>query len=246
MKALSVVIITKNEAHNLGRCIASVATIADEIIVADSQSSDNTTTIAKKMGATVHSIVWKGYVETKNEANALAKNDWILSLDADEALTPALCIEIEKLAYNPSDIYFLNRKTYLGAKWIQHCGWFPDVKPRIFNRRFTAWEGHLVHERLHIPQQAIQVKLAQCFNHYSFSSAQDMEARMLKYAKLEAEQLKKSLPIFGRLWMYTAPVIKFIKVYFIKKGYKDGTEGLQIARTMALARYYKYYWAYNN
>src|ERR1700748_1157315 len=141
MVKISVVIITFNEEKNIGRCLNSVRNIADEIIVADSFSTDNTVSIAKGYDAKVISRAFVGYAEQKNHATQQAANDWILSLDADEELTPALEHSIAEFKKDPKhNVYQMPRLTNYCGKWIKHCGWYPDKQTRLYDRTKGKWE----------------------------------------------------------------------------------------------------------
>ena len=133
---LSVVIITFNEAGHIRQCLESVRSVADEVIVLDSYSTDDTVMLAEQAGARVYRQAFKGYGVQKNDANRLAAHTWVLSLDADEVLTPELAAEIQafKNTVPPADAYAIPRlNNYLG-KWLRHGGWYPDAKIRLFNR----------------------------------------------------------------------------------------------------------------
>src|ERR1044072_8351437 len=134
---ISVIIITLNEEKNIGRCLDSVQPVADEIVVLDSFSSDNTLAIARSKGAIIHQYPFNGYIEQKNKALTYAVNDYVLCLDADEALDEKLENAILQLKANatPSVAYTMNRGTYYCGKFIKHGSWYPDRKLRLFNRR---------------------------------------------------------------------------------------------------------------
>lgn len=135
MVKLSVVIITFNEESNLARCLESVKDIADELIVVDSYSTDNTVSIAQKFAATVVQRAFTGYTDQKDFATRQASNDWILSLDADEAVTPELIKSILAVKASPeNNVYQMSRLTNYCGKWIRHCGWYPDKQTRLYNR----------------------------------------------------------------------------------------------------------------
>ena len=151
MLKLSVVIITLNEEKNIERCLQSVKDIADEIIVVDSYSDDRTEEICSEFGVKFIQQKFKGYVDQKNDGNALASHDYILSLDADEALSEELAASISQVKENwQFDAYAMNRLTSYCGKWIRHSGWYPDRKSRLFDRRKARWTGHLVHERVEV------------------------------------------------------------------------------------------------
>ena len=148
MEKLSVVIITFNESANIGRCIDSVKNVADDIVVVDSFSDDDTTNICINKGARVVEHAFEGHVEQKNYAITQAKYSLILSLDADEALTENLSEEILKIKANPEhDGYYFNRLNYYCGRWIKHSGWYPDKKLRLFDSRKGSWKGINPHDK---------------------------------------------------------------------------------------------------
>ena len=148
---IAALIIARNEAANIERCIASLRGVADEILVLDSDSTDDTVALARAAGATVTEVVWKGYAQTKNEGHLLTRAPYILSVDADESLSEGLRAEI--LAVKPrlkGEAYAMPRLNWYCGRWIRHCGWYPDPKIRLFPRE-TRWEGEFVHETLVLP-----------------------------------------------------------------------------------------------
>ncbi|MFI5196474.1 MAG: glycosyltransferase family 2 protein, partial [Chitinophagales bacterium] len=174
MICISIVIITLNEERNLARCLDSVKDVADEIIIVDSYSTDNTTAIARNYNAKIIEHAFMGYGEQKNFADSQAAHDWILSLDADEALSPELQKSILEIKKDPRyDVYQMPRLTNYCGRWIKHCGWYPDKKLRLFNRTTGAWKGGKIHEywALHDTKQnagALQGNLLQ-YSYYSIS-----------------------------------------------------------------------------
>lgn len=239
---LSVVIITRNEEKNIYRCLTSVNKIADDIVVIDSGSVDKTEEICLKAGARFISKTWEGYAKTKNFANQQAHYDWILSLDADEELSEELQNEILKIKINPKTHYFIfNRITNYCGQWIKNCGWYPDYKLRIFDRRYAQWEGEYVHEKLKVNEKNAQiVKLKGLCHHYSFNSISDHILQINKYSDLAAQQMfdqnRKPWLIIG----YFKAVFTFFNRYFLKKGFLDGKFGFIICYNTAFAKYLRY------
>ena len=155
MTALSVVIITFNEERNIARCINSVKDIADEIVVVDSYSTDNTKNICSNFDVIFIQRKWEGFSAAKNFANSMSKNDWILSLDADEVLSDQLRETIKNLKFKNEFSYCsFNRLTNYCGSWIRHSNWYPDKKLRLFNRKNSEWSG-LIHEELSVPVNII-------------------------------------------------------------------------------------------
>jgi len=237
---LSVVIITFNEEKNIGRCIDSVLEIADDIVVVDSFSTDRTQEICQEKGVRFFQNKWGGYSDQKNYANSLALYDWIFSIDADEALSKELKKSISETKQGPyAPILRICRITNYCGKWIQHGGWYPDVKVRFFDRRQTYWEG-LIHERLCIQDEsAIPVLKGDCY-HYSYYSLEGHWAQALHFSELAASALFDRNKKAGLLKLWFSPLVKFIRMYLIRLGLLDGKEGFTIARISSYAVFYKY------
>lgn len=242
MHKLSVVIITKNEERNIGRALQSVQNIADEIIVVDSFSEDQTKSICEKF-ANVKFVQtdWKGYAETKNFANSLTTNEFIFSLDADEAPDEALQQEILKeKAKGLSGIYVVNRLTNYCGKWIKHSGWYPDKKIRIFPKSKTKWTGEFVHEELSFEENYQPKELKGHLLHYSYYSFQDHRTRADKYSLLTAQKLAKAGKTAGVLKPYLSALIRFLSMYVFKRGFLDGKMGFKIALISGQSNILKY------
>jgi len=237
MPQISAVIITKNEAANIARCLQSLQTVAEEIVVIDAFSTDDTVKIAQELGAKVIQTKWEGYSQNKNYGNEIAKYDWILSVDADEVLSPKLISNIRALKLQESHIYSINRLNNYCGQWIKHCGWHPDWNNRLFHRKTTKWKGNFVHEKLAFSSNIRSIRLKGLLYHYSYQNSADHWQRIERYAELSAQQLfqdgKKAT--FLKLWM--GPIARFIRTYFIKLGFLDGKAGWTISvRTGFLVR----------
>ena len=223
---LSAIIITLNEERNIGRALESLEGIADEVIVVDSFSTDKTPEIVKNSGAQLIQEEWMGYSATKNFANALATCDYILSIDADEALSPELKNQI--LAQKQkgfSGVYEMNRMTNYLGKWIRYSGWFPDWKVRIFPRDETKWTGEFVHEELEFSSPQKTKRLNGILEHYSYYSYTDHRARADKYSRLTAQKFHAAGKRVGILKPYLSAIGRFVAMYFIKMGFLDGWKG---------------------
>src|SRR5258705_2987328 len=171
MQPLSVVIITFNEEQNIGRCIDSVKKVADEIIVLDSYSTDQTIEIAHSYGVTIFQEKFKGYIGQKNFAMQLASNNYILSLDADEALDESLAASIlEAKKSFVSRAYSMNRCTNFCGRFIRHGLWYPDKKIRLFDRRIAKWDGLNPHDKIEIQNGFVDEHLQGDILHYSFNT----------------------------------------------------------------------------
>jgi glycosyltransferase involved in cell wall biosynthesis len=242
MLSISVVVITYNEEKNLARCLASVAGIADEVIVVDSFSTDGTMQIAESFGARFVSRAFDGYAKQKNFATGLAKNDWILSLDADEELSVDLRRSISAIKDDTSTVLFrIPRLTNYCGKWIKHCGWYPDFQGRLYNRRFGAWEEKMVHEFWKPGDESNNISvLSGDLLHYSFSSIGEHMRKIDKYTELAAREAQTRGRNASVLKVIFSPVWHFISEYFFKMGFLDGYYGFVICRLSAFSAFAKY------
>ena len=147
---ISLTVITLNEEEHLGRCLESVRGVADELIVVDAGSRDRTCAVAARWGARVYKRNWTNYSDQKNFAASQASHEWILSLDADECLSPLLKQQLLEVKAHPapSSAYEFPRRAFYLGRWIRHCGWYPDRKPRLYRRCRARWVGDFVHEHL--------------------------------------------------------------------------------------------------
>lgn len=238
---LSAVIITLNEERNIGRCIDALKPIADEILVVDSYSEDKTESICRQKNIRFIQTEWKGYAATKNYANSLADNDYIFSVDADEAPDENLQSEILALKKSGFDgAYSVNRLTNYCGVWIKNSGWFPDWKVRIFNKNNTHWQGEFVHEELAFSSKIKIKEINGYLLHYSYYNFQEHQERADKYSKLTAKKLYKNGKKANMLKPYLSAIGRFIAMYFIKKGFLDGKMGYKIALISAKSNFIKY------
>jgi len=241
MIKLSIVIITWNEEKNLARCLDSVKEVADEIIIVDSQSTDNTTSIAQNYNAKVFQHVFSGYADQKNFATGQATNDWVLSLDADEALTPRLIESILEVKKNPKHpVFQMPRLTNYCGKWIKHCGWYPDKQTRLYNRTKGKWEDRKVHEFWQLTN-ANETKgtLKGDLQHYSFASISEHLKKIEKYTELAAREAVANGKKAGFIKIRISPRWHFITEYFFKLGFLDGFYGYIICRLSSYSTFYK-------
>lgn len=235
---LSVILITKNEAANLQDCLSSVSW-ADELIVVDSGSSDGTVDIARQFTPYVYSQAWLGFGVQKNLALDYATGDWILSLDADERVTPELRLEIEAaIADGRFDGYLLPRLSQFCGKFVRHSGWYPDPVLRLFKRGAGRFSDSLVHEKVVLVGGL--GRLTHPLLHYSYRSIQDVERKVEHYSTAAAQQMFQN----GKsAWSTTAPLRgawAFVRTYVFKLGFLDGLTGLRIAVMNARTTYLKY------
>lgn len=242
MNKISAVIITYNEGANIERCILSLKSVVDEVIVSDSNSTDNTVAIAKSLGATVIVAPFIGYGATKNRANKAALYDWVLSIDADEALDEQLVSELAKTKQdlNEKSVYIFQRLNNYCGHWINHGGWYPDKKTRLFNKKFVQWNHAEVHEQLDIPSDFIQKTLTGKLLHYSYSTIESHKNKIENYSTRGAEQAFKNGKRASWVKIYASPAFRFFRDYFIKLGFLDGKSGLIIATLTAKEVHLKY------
>lgn len=240
MNSLAVVIITLNEERNIGRCLKSLRDLADEIIVLDAFSTDQTRKICENYPVRFEQRAWEGYAASKNYLNSLVSSDYILSLDADEALSEALYEEIKaEKEKGFSGTYSVNRMTNYMGKWIRHSGWYPDIKPRLFPKAGSYWSGEYVHEALVHPPSNVQI-FNGVLEHYSYYSYEDHRARADKYSLLTAKKFHAKGKKVGPLKPVISALGRFVAMYFIKLGFLDGWKGFKIAQISAQSNVLKY------
>ncbi|MDP4239385.1 MAG: glycosyltransferase family 2 protein [Bacteroidota bacterium] len=241
---LSVIIITYNEERNIERCLKSVLGIADEIVVVDSFSTDQTERICLQYGVKIIQRKFDGYGTQKQFAANQAKFEYVLSLDADEELSEALrgaiLIEKEKWAHT---CYSFNRKNFYCNVPIRFCGWYPDKQVRLFNRLKTNWDNKSVHESIDIQNKREAFHLHGDLNHYTCYSITEHQEKEKKYARINADTLIKEGKHVYLVTPYIKSAFRFLKTYIIKLGILDGYYGLIISKTLAKSSYYKYTWA---
>jgi glycosyltransferase involved in cell wall biosynthesis len=236
---ITATIITLNEERHIARAIESLR-CCDEIVVIDSGSADRTTELAENLGARVIESPWRGYAGQKNWAAERANYDWILSLDADEALSEGLEGEIWNLKKNGPkyDAYTMPRLAQYLGRWILHCGWYPDRKVRLYNRHKASWVGDFVHESVQVRGRLGH--LESNLLHFTCDSLSEHLRTMDRYTTLAAEELVSRKTRVGWRHMILDPAWTFTKTYFVHRGFLDGIEGLTIAYMAALYTFLKY------
>jgi glycosyltransferase involved in cell wall biosynthesis len=238
--SLSAVIIAFNEEKNIARCLDSLCGIADEIVVVNSYSTDNTGAIALSKGARVIEQEFLGYAEQKNFATSQASSNYILSLDADEALSDKLRASITfAKAHWQHDGYSMSRLTNYCGSWIRHGGWYPDKKVRLFDRRLARWRGERLHEGIEIDAKRCG-ELAGDLLHYSFYTISDHLKVIDKYTEIQAQELYDKGARAGLSHLLIRPAFKFFRDYIIKAGFLDGFSGYCVAKLSAKATFVKY------
>ena len=239
MIKLSSVIITFNEEKNIARCIESLKSVADEILVVDSLSTDKTKEISIALGARVIDQKFLGYVEQKNFALKNALYDHVISLDADEALDVVLQIEIQALKKNfRCDGYKFNRLTMYNGFWVRHCGWYPDTKLRIVKRAQANWVGNNPHDALEVNGSIAHIKGD--LLHYSYDSISSHVLQTNKFSTIEAQTLFSKGKRATVLKLVTRPPFQFFKDYILRKGFLDGRYGFIICFINSLYVLLKY------
>jgi glycosyltransferase involved in cell wall biosynthesis len=236
---VSVTIITLNEAEHIAAAIDSAAW-ADEIIVVDSGSTDDTVAIAGHKGARVSMRAWNGYVDQKNHAAMLAANDWILSLDADERISPALASEVQALlATEPARRgYRIPRVTFHLGRWIRTTDFYPDYQTRLYDRRAARWQGRYVHESVRVDGGPGQLQNE--LQHYSFRDLNDQVARVNHYSTLAARQMHEAGRRANVFDLLIHPWAAFLRNYLLRRGILDGTAGLVISLVNAYGVFLKF------
>ncbi|PIU00919.1 MAG: glycosyltransferase family 2 protein [Bdellovibrionales bacterium CG10_big_fil_rev_8_21_14_0_10_45_34] len=236
---VSLVVITFNEADNIERCLRSAKWV-DEIVVLDSGSRDNTCELSKKLGAKLYVEAFRGYRAQKQRAVELASNDWILSLDADEALSEGLSKEIQRMLEDGepyADGFEAPRISHYLGKWIRHGGWYPDYQLRFFDRKNAEWAGGEVHERVTSKQVA---RFANPIEHWVFKDISHQVAMNNLYSSLGARDLARASRSASLFRMVTKPISKFVETYILKLGFLDGLAGFIISVSAGYSMFLKY------
>lgn len=228
---ISSIIIAKNEASNIRRCIESQLDCIDEIIVlVDDASTDKTYDIAGSfLSVTVKKAKWEGYSETKQHGVSLASNDWVFWIDADESITPELSEEINKfkLSVPAFTAYSVPRRAYFLGKWIRHSGWYPGRVTRLFNKNEVRFNSNNVHEQLEV--DGITGKLEHDLEHYTDPSIYHYFEKYNNYTTLAAREMFTKGKGTSITDLLLRPAGIFFKMYFIKAGFLDGIHGFILA-----------------
>ncbi len=242
---ISATIITLNEELDLPRCLEALRWV-DEIVVVDTNSTDRTAEIARSFGAKVVQEPWRGYGAQKNFAMDQTTGDWVLNVDADEVITPALKEEIlkEVTSSHAAVGYDVARKTWFQGRWILHGGWYPNYVTRLCRRGQGRWSEPHVHEALQITGECRPLR--EPLLHYTFRDIADQVTTNVKYARNGARELalKGCKPSLALLLI--KPLGKFIETYFLKRGFLDGLPGFVISINAAHSMFMKYAFLYEN
>ena len=236
---ISATIITLNEERNVARAIESLR-CCDEILVVDSGSTDRTPAVAARFGARVLQNPWPGYARQKNFAAARATHDWILSLDADEALSESLEAEIWNVKREGTrfDAYSMPRLAQYCGHWIRHSGWYPDRKVRLYHRERAQWIGDYVHESVRVTGSVGQLR--ESMLHFTCSSLAEHRKTLQAYTTLAARELASRPQPPSAVRPFLEPPWTFFRSYILQRGFLDGFAGFKIARMAALYTYLKF------
>ena len=241
MIKLTVAIITFNEEKNIARCLESVTDVADEILVVDSLSTDKTREICQKFNVRFVDQKFLGYVEQKNFALNLATHEYVLSLDADEALSPELSLEIKKIKEAPAhNGYKFHRLTNYNGHWVRYCGWYPDTKLRLIKKTQAKWCGTNPHDILEMTNKESVGFINGDLLHYSYDSIASHVSQTDKFTTIAARAAYDEGKRSSMIKIFTRPFLKFFRDYFIKRGFLDGHYGFVICFINSLSAMLKY------
>jgi len=237
--SLSVIVITKNEEAAIGNCLSSIAW-ADEIIVVDSGSTDRTEMICRQYTDNFYTNDWPGFGPQKNRALELATNEWVLSLDADEMISPELRLEIESVMNNPKlhSAFAIPRRSSYCGKFMHHGGWWPDYVTRLFRKDSARFSNDLIHERIIVTGSLGRLKHP--IIHDAFRDIEEVVETINRYSSIGAKMMHErekrgtlSKAIFHGFW-------SFFQTYVVRAGFLDGREGFMLAVSNAEGTYYRY------
>jgi glycosyltransferase involved in cell wall biosynthesis len=241
MDPISAVLITKNESRNVERCLRSLEGVADEIVVVDDFSDDDTAAICERHGARVVRQRWLGFGPQKNHANGLARHDYVLSLDADEELDPELRAAIRAAKERGlTGAYEVARLNSYCGRFIRHGLEYPDRKVRLFPRSRASWDERPVHEQLRLAGGLAVTRLAGHLRHYTYRSVEDHVSKINRYSTLAADGAlaRGTRPSVAK--MVLSPLATFLRAYVLKLGFLDGLHGFVLARLHAHARFLRH------
>lgn len=242
MMKISAVIITLNEERNIERCLKSLLPVADEIVVVDSFSEDKTKEICLKHQVRFIEHAFEGHIQQKNFAMQQASNDLVLSLDADEQLSDELQANILKVKnqHKAAAAYAMNRLTNYCGKWIHHCGWYPDTKLRLWDRRKGKWGGTNPHDQVIMDKGAEVRHLKGDLLHFSFYTIAEHIQQINNFTSISAEAMKSKNKTVVLLKMIFSPGIRFLRDFILKGGFRDGFYGFVICKNAAYSRFLRY------
>ncbi len=244
MTKFSAVVITLNEEDHIAQCIEALKAVSNDIVVVDAYSSDKTVEIARASGAEVYKKEWQGYGIAKNFGASKCKNDWIISIDADEVISKELADSINKLNTDDKTAYKINILSNFLGTWIRHSGWYPEWKVRIYNKNVFYWDDKKVHEKLISKEEDCAIKkLKGVLYHYSYLSLNEVEEKTERYAKLLAKEMLRKNKKPSIIKVMFGPAFKFFRIYILDLGILDGKSGYLIGKmnSEVVRRKIKYY-----
>jgi glycosyltransferase involved in cell wall biosynthesis len=238
-EGLSAYVMTLNEEANIAACLESIAWVED-IVVLDSSSTDCTVEIASRYTPRIYQEEFAGFGRLRNAGLARCRNNWVLSLDADERATPELRSEIERTLEAPRHAaYFVPRKSHFLGHWIRHCGWYPDYRqPQLFDRRRFRYRDDLVHEGFEC--QGSVGYLRQHVLQYPFRSVGQFLQKMDRYSALRSADMRRAGKRFSALRLLLSPPFTFFRMYLLRQGFRDGAAGLVLSSLYAYYATLKY------
>jgi len=239
MEKVSVAIITQNESSNIRPCLEGVQW-ADEIIVVDNDSTDDTQEICRSFGARVFNEEWKGFARQKNSAIEKTRNEWVLSLDADERIPPELGREIEMvLTETPrAEGYRIARRNFFLGRWIRRCGWYPDYNLRLFRKTKGQFLERAVHEKVEVRGRVSDLKNP--MEHHTYRSLSDFMERLERYSNLAAQEMQKGGRISHLRDILLRPPLTFLQMYVLKAGFLEGYYGFLLSGLYSFYTLLKY------
>jgi glycosyltransferase involved in cell wall biosynthesis len=235
---ISVVIITKNEERNIKDALESVRDF-DDIVIVDAFSEDGTVAICREYTERVYQREWPGFSAQKQMAVDYAKNEWVFILDADERVPPELKDEITVAISSGNHAgYFVPRKNFFLGKWIRYSGWWPDYTLRLFQKGVSYVEPREVHEKVIV--KGTTSYLRSSLLHYTYRTISDYMKKMETYSTLAAKEIRRQGGLPYGLKMLINPLLVFLKMYFLRQGFRDGARGFILATLYAVQTFLKY------
>ncbi len=238
MPSLSVIIIAKDEAANIGACLDSVAFADERIVVVDAASTDATASLAQAAGARVVEREFDGFGSQKSYALSLAQGDWVLSIDADERVSAALAAEMREVVQNAADAYEMPRRSRFCGRIMRHSGWYPDYVLRLFRRGRAQFSADIVHEKLTCGGRI--GRLREPLDHFPVRRIEDALLRMDRYSTANAAIIVSSGRRVSFMTGISHGLYAFLKAYVLRAGFLDGREGFLLAVAIAEGSYYRY------
>jgi glycosyltransferase involved in cell wall biosynthesis len=236
---ISAVIISYNEQEKIESCLCSLSSVADQIIVVDSFSTDDTLEICRRHADKIVQRPWTGYRDQKQFAVSLADHDWVLSIDADERLAEELAAELRawKDSTPRANGYFLPRRTFFLGRWIRYTTWYPDWQMRLFRKSKGNWEGGRVHESFRVQGRTGKMKAP--LEHFTYSSLSEYATQLERFSSLKAADQYEAGQRAGLLKLVCQPPAIFFKNYLLRLGFLDGVPGFAVSALSAVSRLFQ-------